>query len=105
SGILVLPTAAFAQASSPPSPAPGPQNGTFSVSANTDQANGSVTYRVDNTQLTSQGGTASTSSHRSGSGGRSCVGMTPDQAGVQFVGTGMTITPLYQGQQLPFVGG
>jgi hypothetical protein len=101
---VALPVAASAQ--TPPTPPPLNLNlGNYSVSASTNQANGSVNYQVDSTQLASQGGTASTSSHRSGSGGRSCVGTTPDQAGVQFVGTGMTIAPLYQGQQLPFVGG
>jgi hypothetical protein len=30
--------------------------------------------------------------------------MTPDQAGVQFLGTGMELIPLYNGQQLPRVG-
>jgi hypothetical protein len=63
-----------------------------------------VNYQVDNNQFTSESGTASASRHRSGSGGRSCVGMTPDQAGVQFVGTGMELMPLYNGQQLPRVG-
>jgi hypothetical protein len=101
---LALPAGASAQ-TPPPTPAPLNLNqGNYSVSASTNQATGSVDYQVDNTQLTSQGGT-STSSHRSGSGGRSCVGMTPDQAGVQFVGTGMSVAPLYQGQQLPLVGG
>jgi len=105
---LTLSQPALAQTPPPSPPTASPpdyQFGSFSVSANTNQANGSVNYQVDNNQFISQGGTASTSSHRSGSGGRSCVGMTPDQAGVQFAGTGMTITPLYQGQQLPLVGG
>jgi len=101
--LLALPANVFAQVPPTPSPPPGP-DGTFSVSANTNQANGSVNYQVENSQLTSQTGGGPTSGHRSGFGG-SCVGMTPDQAGVQFVGTGMTLAPLYQGQQLPFVGG
>src|SRR5438309_1183518 len=107
--VFAAPIPAFAQ-TAPVSTSPDPTSsnnpitGSISVSANTNQADGSVNYQIDNTKLTSQGGTTPTLRHRSGSGGRSCVGMTPDQAGVQFVGTGMTITPLYQGQHLPFVG-
>ena len=103
---LAKPAVAQTVPPAPPTASPPDyQFGSFSVSANTNQSNGSVNYQVNSSQLPSQGGTAPTSNHRSGAGGRSCVGMTPDQAGVQFVGTGMSVAPLYQGQQLPLVGG
>lgn len=92
----------------PPSPAPGayvpngPYGDQTSVSASTDQVNGTVDYSAQD------GVTINNTGVHQG-GGRRCIAETPAQAGVTYgnglAGTGMdTFVPGVNGTNLPLVG-